>query len=152
MANRVTAWLQGANGFQRLWFVLSVLLLFYLALVNPFVLTANNNQFNYKMKWGVEQDFANPQCQPYLNKPIADLAEPPYSEKSNCRQLYNHRKYGRSSEALPYTREMYEREFFWDWWDPILKLSAVGIPVALIIAAMVYWTGKVIAWIVRGFR
>jgi len=47
---------------------------------------------------------------------------------------------------------MYEREFVWERWQPILMLSGIGIPVALFIAAIVYWTGKVIAWIVRGFR
>jgi hypothetical protein len=75
MATRLGNWLRRANGFQRLWFVLSIVLILYLTFVNPFVIRGSDLPA-YQYKWAVEREFKNPQCHPYLTERFEKLREP----------------------------------------------------------------------------
>jgi hypothetical protein len=57
-----------------------------------------------------------------------------------------------SNQETPLTLEKYERHFVWKLWEPILVFSGIGFVLAIILSALVYGMGKVVAWVVRGFR
>lgn len=145
-------WLQTANGWKRLWFVASALLLFYATLINPFTMTAEVRKGSYPFKWSVEKDYKNPSCKPYWTMPIVELKEPEYdSDGGSCWHLYTHRKYG-DSKKLPYTLEDYNSHFTWEAWEAILTVMGFGFVCSLILSALVYFSGRVIGWVFAGFK
>lgn len=148
----VKVWLQNANGWKRLWFVASALLLLYIVLINPFVMTADSRMGDYRFKWAVEKDYKNTDCQPYWTKPIDDLKEPKFdSEGGSCWHLYTHRKVYKPIK-LPYTAEDYNAHFSWRAWETIFSISGIGLVLSLITSALVYFVGRVVAWIFAGFK
>lgn len=123
-----------------------------MVLVNPFFM--QDRTALYQFKWAVEREFKNPECQPYLVKRIEELSEPPFDSdgRSSCWHIYTHRKlYGRD-RSPPFTLEQYERTFFWEIWEPLLIWSGFGFVLAAILSAVAYGMGKIVAWVVGGFR
>ncbi|MFA5940269.1 MAG: hypothetical protein WC809_13005 [Sinimarinibacterium sp.] len=152
--SKLKNWLQTANGWRRLWFVLSAFGLFYTTIVNPFVFSSRNDLSAYQYRWAVEKEFKNPECQSYSAKPLTELTEPEYQDSegnSGCYHIYNYRKYNNPTQT-PYTPDDLDRDFRDELWSELLMLSGLGFVGAIVLSAVVYFLGVVLAWIVRGFR
>lgn len=147
------AWLQRANGFQRLWLVLSVLFVLYMTLVWPF--SKSMERIGAEItRIGIEGDLDNPVCRPYQEKPLSELREPPnprtnMPSTSTCWWLYHERR-KKHYELPPYTREMLQADY--PKWEGMLGYSATGLVLSITTSALVYGIGAVVAWVLRGFR
>ena len=146
---KLKTWLQQANGWRRLWFVLSSISILYMILINPFVLNNQTNHFSYERKWKIEDDFENPVCKPYIEQSIKTLTEPEFG--SSCYYLYSERRY-QEHDVYPYTLEKYESDFEWREWKNILGIMGGGLLITIIISGLVYLFGVIIKWISIGFK
>lgn len=152
MAN-LKAWLQAANGWKRLWFVLTALGVLYCFLINPFVLSSKSSLSRYQYKWAVEKELKNPECQPFSKKPLSELTEPNYNNsegREGCYHLYNYRHF-HNQTTIPYTQESLDSDFTKEIWGELLTLSGVGGLIAGMLSATIYFLGWLVAWIVAGF-
>lgn len=147
---KLKTWLQQANGWKRLWFVLSSISILYMVLINPFVLNDKNNISKYEWKWKVEDDFKKPECITYIEKPINLLIHP--KDGSTCIYLYAERKIRQEHDVYPYTLEKYESDFEWREWKNILGIMGGGLLITIIISGLVYFFGVIINWIRIGFK
>lgn len=152
--NRLKNWLRTANGWKRLWFVLSAFGLFYMTVVNPFVLSSQNNLSRYQYRWAVEKEFKNPECRLYSIKPLIELTEPEYQDSEGnkgCYHIYNYRKYNNPTK-VPYTSDDLGKDFTQELWGEIVALSGLGVVGTMVLSALVYFLGVVVAWVITGFR
>ena len=152
--NKLKNWIRTANGWKRLWFVLSAFGLFYTTVVNPFVLSGQNNLSRYQYRWAVEKELKNPECQLYSAKPLAELAEPEYQDgegNKGCYHIYSYRKYNNPTK-VPYTSDDLDRDFRQELWGEILALAGLGFLGAIVLSVVVYFLGVVVAWVAMGFR
>ena len=152
--NKLKSWLRTANGWKRLWFVLSAFSLFYMTAVNPFVISNQNSLSRYQYRWAVEKELKNPECRPYSMKLLLELTEPEYQDSEGnkgCYHIYNYRKYNNSIK-IPYTSDDLEKDFKQELWGEILLLSGLGVVGAIVLSAIVYFLGVVVAWVTTGFR
>jgi len=123
-------------------------------LINPFVLTADRHRDRYQYQRAVTEELKNPECQAYAQKPLPELTEPKYNDsegREGCYHLYNHRHYNNQTK-IPYTLEDLKTDSFRTMWGEILALSGIGIVVAGVLSALVYFFGTVVAWVTAGFR
>jgi len=152
--NRIKNWLRTANGWKRLWFVLSAFGLFYMILINPFVLSNQSSLPRYQYRWAVERELKNPECRQYSIKPLVELTEPEYQDSDGnkgCYHVYNYRKYNNPTK-VPYTSDDLDSDFRREIWGEILVLSGLGAVGAIVLSALVYFLGVVVAWVITGFR
>jgi len=152
--NKFKNWLRTANGWKRLWFVLSAFGLLYATLVNPFVLSSQHHLSRYQYRWAVERELKNQECQLYSIKPLAELSEPEYQDSEGnkgCYHIYNYRKYNNPTKA-PYTSDDLDSDFRREIWGDILVLSGVGLIGAIVLSSGVYFLGVIVAWVVMGFK
>jgi hypothetical protein len=149
----VKNWLKNSNGWQRLWLVLSLLGFLYAAGIEPFLAWGRTSHYNYELVWKVEQQLLNPDCKDYAEKPFASLQEPDRSvgDEDGCWRLYSYRKIYKP-KTLPLTAEALYEELHRSRWEYIRDNSiALGL-FAVLLSALVYWAGVVVAWIGRGFK
>jgi hypothetical protein len=78
------------NGWQRLWFVGTILSLFAFAVVYPVIERGRLRDFSYTR--AVEMDYNNPACSRFLAQPFEALQEPPYADGGTCWHIYTSRK------------------------------------------------------------
>lgn len=152
--NKLKTWLRTANGWRRLWFVLSAFGLFYMTVINPFVLRTSDNLSAYQYRWAVEKELKNPECRSYSTRPFTELTEPEYQDSDGnkgCYHIYNYRKYNNPTK-VPYTADDLNKDFSSKVWSEILALSGLGLVGAAVISAIVYFLGAVVAWVLMGFR
>ena len=152
--NKLKAWLRNANGWRRLWFVLSVLGLFYMVIFNPLVVSNSQNLAKYEYRWAVEKELKNPECAPFSITPFTELTEPEYQDsegRKGCYHIYNYRKYHNQTKS-PYTTDDLDRDFEKERWSEIFMLSGLGLVGTVAVAAIVYFLGVIVAWVITGFR
>ena len=144
-------WLASANGWQRVWFVCSVLCVLYYTIIFPLSEVNKDRMHRYERLWATEKEMLNPICAPYMNSEFMTLREPPYSKDgSTCYHIYSHRKY--SGDDRPITVEGFTRHFNSQEREMWLSHIAVGALVATIFSMLLYGVGMVVAWIRRGFN
>lgn len=150
---KITSWLQNANGWQRIWFVLSVITFLYGSVVFPFKTYNENSRWLYEFRGAVARNLQNPDCNDYSTKPIDQLSEPEYFREGEkgCWHLYTYRK-SNNPMTIPYTLETLDHDFNKERWSEILSNSVSFGAVAIVFSALIYWFGVVIAWVVVGFR
>ena len=151
--NRLKNWLRTANGWKRLWFVLSAFGLLYMMLLNPFVLSSQSNLSRYQYRWAVEKELKNPECRIYSMKPLIELTEPEYQDSEGnkgCYHIYNYRKYNNSTK-VPYSSVELDKDFTQELWGEIFALSGLGVLGSIVLSALVYFLGKMVAWVISGF-
>lgn len=152
--NKLKNWLRIANGWKRLWFVLSAFGFFYATVINPFVLTSKSNLSQYQYRWAVEKELKKPECQLYSAKPLAELVEPEYQDSEGnqgCYHIYNYRKYNNPTK-VPYTMDDLDRDFRQELWGEIFVLAGLGLLGAIVLSVVMYFLGVVVAWVAMGFK
>jgi hypothetical protein len=152
--NKFRAWLKNANGWRRLWFVLSVFGLFFAVVINPFNENSRGYSSRLEFRLKVEEDLQNPECRDYYTKPLNQLVEPPFLDEDGnerCWHLFTHRKFD-DPTTVPYTLADLKRNFTKEERNNLLVLSAFGFVVTAILSALVYWLGLVVAWVIGGFK
>lgn len=123
-------------------------------LINPFVLSNQSSLPRYQYRWAVERELKNPECRQYSIKPLVELTEPEYQDSDGnkgCYHVYNYRKYNNPTK-VPYTSDDLDSDFRREIWGEILVLSGLGAVGAIVLSALVYFLGVVVAWVITGFR
>lgn len=140
------------NGWQRIWFVLTLLMVLYAVGFSYFaVYTYNPSSRHYRQ--AVLNDLKSPSCQPYVaTKNLGQLSEPAFSnDGGTCWHIYTSRKY-RERTTAPYTIEVYDTD------ERAYRLDQFGVgaamfsAMALVASALLYLAGYTVNWIRRGFR
>jgi hypothetical protein len=72
--NRFKEWLANANGWQRIWFVGSLLFILYSFVIWP---VNNGGAMYYGDYFKLRPLEKNPECQVFFNKPFDQLVKPP---------------------------------------------------------------------------
>lgn len=123
-------------------------------LINPFVLSNQSSLSRYQYRWAVERELKNPECRLYSIKPLVELTEPEYQDSDGnkgCYHIYNYRKYNNPTK-VPYTSDDLDSDFRREVWGEILVLSGLGAVGTIVLSALVYFLGVVVAWVITGFR
>jgi hypothetical protein len=144
-------WLLAANGWQRLWFVCSIICLLYFVIIFPLVEVDKGRSFRYESLWSTEKEMRNPNCATYMTSTFDKLAEPQYSKDgSTCYNIYIHRKYAENN--APITEAIYQQQFVSNERQLWLIYIGIGFAVSSFLATFVYGVGVVVRWIMNGFR
>ena len=137
------------NGWQRLWFALTVLSLLVFGLASPVVERGRTRDFSFR--WSIAADYLNADCTPYLELPFEKLQQPEYGSDGNCWHIYTTRQLEEDHKAHP-TFGAWATQDDRDYWFSVAQHVVFMVTLVLIMSALIYGLGKVIAWIVRGFR
>jgi len=143
-------WLRVANGWQRIWFVGTVVSALYFLVVFPMSETNKGYARRFQTDLAVERDLKNPACAEYMSGEFSKLVAPPYSDDGGCYHIYVHRKYSENhAEINPDLYEQYWKKREREYWR---MHTAVGAVLAVTVPALVYFLGLLVGWIARGFR
>ena len=146
----VKQWLVEANGWQRLWFVATVLCVLYGTIIFPLTETNKGLAFRHERLWAVEKEMKNPICAVYMSGDFEKLTYPDYStDGTTCYHIYSHRKYHDDHKAI--TESMYQQHFQSQEREMWLKLIAFGFFLSALLSSFVYGAGVVTFWIRSGF-
>lgn len=137
------------SGWQRLWLVLTLLAIAVFGLALPYLQVSKSYPYDYQQ--AARKDYNNPDCVPYFTLPFEQLAEPKFGEGGTCWHIYTSRQFEAGSRAFATYDEWLENDNA-DWWGRLWGWLAASSALVLVLAIVVYGLGKVIAWVVRGFR
>jgi hypothetical protein len=138
------------NGWQRLWFVIAAGFVAYGVFIQPFRDCDAGHLSSIEYGFKLERDLENPNCKAYQTDELSQLKEPPFSEwGGTCWHLYNSRKY---NNVVPYTFEVYESGRLQRLYSCLGIGALIYGLIAVILAAMLYGAGAIIAWIRGGFK
>lgn len=148
---KLKQWLVAANGWQRIWFVCSIISILYFVIIFPLIEVNEGSSFRYSTKRAIENEMKNPECAIYMNGAFAQLNEPEFDPdgKKSCYNIYIHRKY--SDQNRPITNSSYGEQFVVEERKKWMMYIGVGAFIAVLLSAFVYGTGVVLSWIARGF-
>ena len=144
-------WLIDANGWQRIWFVCSVVCFMYFIVIFPFMETKRGNSFRYERLWAAEKEMKNQICALYMTEEVGKLAKPEYSnDGSTCYHIYSHRYY--SDDKRPITETIYQEYFGSNEREIWLRCIGLGFMLATLLTASFYGLGVVTSWVINGFK
>ncbi len=145
-------WLVDANGWQRIWFVGTVICFLYFIVIYPLAETNKGSSFRYSTKWAIENEMKNPECAVYMSGTFSELKEPDFDPdgRTGCYNIYVHRKYW--DENKPITKSSYDEHFVSEERERWATYIGMGALIAVVLSAFVYGAGVVVSWIVRGFK
>lgn len=147
----VKEWLIASNGWQRIWFVCSIVCFLYFTVIFPLTESNKGSSFRYEMRWATEREMKNPMCAPYMAIEFSKLIEPEYStDGSTCYHIHSHRKY--SDDKSPITEKIYQQRFDSNEREKWLMFIGMGAFISTLLVAFVYGVGVVISWITKGFK
>lgn len=143
------------NGWQRIWFVLTMVIWICAAILYPAYMVAQSvMKLDESIGRPILAEYASGKCNSYISEPLASLTEPDSNRPPpNCSYIYNLRTIDskRGLTETPYTLEQFKAnnqakawEKFRSGFDPISILVALG-------SVVVYFLGWLIAWVRRGF-
>lgn len=146
--SKLKNWLRTSNGWKRLWFVILILSLLF-SIFEGIVQTNLGWTGNNLYATSIYEDYKNPKCEPYINKPLNQLTEPEYD--SGCWYIYTHRKYLKE-DIYPYTEKMYKSGENWSYLVDLLTWISIYSLISLIGSLLLYGLGLIFNWIVIGFK
>ena len=150
MALELKARLKRANGWCRIWFLLSVLGVLYGTFIFPFVDTGNIRAAELQFSLAIKTEMENPVCQAYMSAPQNTLSLQTYG--SPCYHLYLHRSHSGEKGRQPLTKEGFAAEEQRAIWLRLGFGALLGGTCALLLSALAYFVGFLFAWVVSGFR
>jgi hypothetical protein len=145
----MTSRLARLNGWQRLWLVGSICLGLWFIGWWPLTVAGEQHYQSWDYRIAIEKEFTNPGCRDYQERPINALHEPGLGQ--DCYYIYFSRRYG-DTRTVPYTLAAYDRNRDAQWRNAYLIGLFFGSAGTVIVSALVYFVGWVMAWIIRGFR
>lgn len=148
---RFKEWLNDSNGWQRIWFVATLVMVSYFVFVFPFVETGRHNMFEYEEYRAIEKEFRREECARYMSERFEKLEEPDFSANSDtgCYRIYRSRK--SLPDHKPVTLDGYQKEFESAHWDRFFIAMASGFLFASLLSTIIYGIGYVFAWVLKGF-
>lgn len=144
---KIKEWLSNANGWQRLWFVGSLIFILYSAVIWP---VNNGGAMYYGDYFKIGPLEKNPECQVFFDKPFGQLAKPSYEHE--CYEVYAAREIYGDSIPGNFTAEKYLNRLREIHDNHIMEGRLFGLVGSLLITILVYGSGLVFAWIVKGFK
>jgi hypothetical protein len=146
LINKVNRWIKSANGWKRLWLVLSLALLVYNMVVVPIKLVHWPNDYNE-----VVGAIKNPICRPYLTERIENLSEPDSANLDGiCILLYRHREIY-VEDLSSYSLDLYIKETRQKYLLGFIMASTFGLILSIFLSAAIYFLGLICNWIRIGF-
>ena len=147
----IKSWVQRTNGWQRLWLVGSVAGFIYLCLFLPIRETnLSTSYWNNKFS-RLSVESRKPECDPYMNLPLDQLAEPPFNE--GCYNIYIHRQIWLDNQpSRPFTLKSVNDEMNSEYQKLLLEWFGIGAVLTTLISAITYGLGSLTAWVIKGFR
>jgi hypothetical protein len=144
-------WLIAANGWQRIWFVCSLITILYYAIIYPIQESNKGSSFRYQMLWAAEREMKNPLCGTYMQGDFGTLIEPKYSEDgSTCYNIFVHRKYLEGNKSI--TESSFNENFKKEERERWLMHIGIGLLISTMFSALLYGLGVIVAWIIKGFK
>jgi hypothetical protein len=137
------------NGWQRLWFAVTAIAIVVFGLIYPVVNMNSRRDFTFRLS--VEKDYNNPACAKFLSEPFELLQEPAFGDDGNCYHIYTSRQYANNRESFP-TYEDWVSDNNAAFWSSVFGLCFASTVMILLISAVVYGLGRIVGWIVNGFR
>lgn len=138
--------LKTSNGWIRLWIVISVSGLLYGSIWWPL---STVGQMKFGDFYEIQKDYENPQCSAYFNAPMGQLIEPKYN--TPCYYAYNNRKYyGNSNES--FSPDSFLKEKGKLHRSDLYEHMLVGGIGSLIFSIILYILGRIINWVIKGFK
>lgn len=138
------------NGWQRLWVVGTVFVVFAFGIVTPYLQLSRSYPYDYQ--WATQKDYDNPNCASYFELRFEQLTEPPFvNGGGSCWHIYTSRKHEDGHRAFP-TYADWRAEDNADWWNNVWGMLAGMSVIVLMLSLVVYGLGMVVAWVIRGFR
>jgi hypothetical protein len=149
---RFKEWLKDSNGWQRIWFVATLVVISYFVFVFPFVETGRHNIFRYEQYRAIEKEFLREDCARYMSERFENLEVPNFSVNSDtgCYRIYRERE--SLPDHKPITPDDYRKEFESAHWDRFFVAMVSGLLFAALLSAIFYGFGYVVAWVLKGFR
>ena len=149
---RFKEWLKDSNGWQRMWFVATLLMISYSVFVFPFVETGRHNIFRYEEYSAIEKEFHREECARYMSEKFENLEVPDFSVNSDtgCYRIYREREF--LPDRKPITLDSYRKEFESAHWNRFFVAMVSGLLFAALLSAIFYGFGSVVAWVLKGFR
>jgi hypothetical protein len=137
------------NGWQRLWLVGTVLSLVAFAGFYPVFVWGG--QKDYTFGWAIQKDYANPACAAFLTLPFDQLREPPFGDGGTCWHIYTTRHFEEGHKAYM-TYEEWAAADNREFWSKVGMVSVAMAAVVAVLSGLVYAAGKIVGWVIRGFR
>lgn len=144
---KIKEWLNSANGWQRLWFVCSLLFILYSAVIWPL---NKGGVMSYRDYFVIESLEKNPECHVYFNKSFSQLVKPSYDH--TCYDVYSAREIYGDSIPGEFTSEKYLDRLREIHNKHIMEGRLIGLVGSMVITILVYGAGWVFAWIIKGFK
>lgn len=141
-----------ANGWQRIWFVTTVLTFLYFCLLFPFIRSVDGSDYRYSTLRAIEAEMKNPICAEYMSKSFSEPREPAFDKSgmNGCYNIYLHRKYLKDNKSI--TEKEYQSKLEEEHSERVLGFAAIGLISAILLSVFVYGVGFVISWIIKGFK
>jgi hypothetical protein len=154
MLSRLKAKINRMNGWRRAWLVISVLGFVFAITIAPLNVHAPYERAAYDEKWAVEKNLDNPDCLQYSLQPFEKLVEPPWAglnDPKSCYRLYAYRKHN-NQVSFPYTKQQLDKDFAIKIWSDLGLIALIYGVIAILLSALVYFAGFLVAWVLAGFR
>ena len=148
-------WLKKANGWQRIWFVITSIGLFLSIFILPFVLYLFTISELRDTEWRIIKQIQTPECLSFRIKPMKNLSLDD-SARKNCLSLYLFRKSSDYPNNTPITAEKVTKAINEKIWKNIFAGLALLLSLTIITSGLVYglvkYSNILIKWIYKGFR
>jgi len=132
------------NGWRRLWVVITVVGFFY-AIGWGFVEGAKQ----YRVEYEVLSAFGNPRCNAVIQMPARAKLNPEPRYEDPCWNLYLYRSI---YDGAAQTKDGYIEHMNSNQNRVILQTVGVGLVLWLLAVGILYGAGKIVAWVMQGFR
>ena len=150
------AWIKTANGWERLWLVITAASVLYAVTGGTATLIEPGNKYRYENRSAILREMSRPQCAAYMNRPFNELPKPEYYNSSDyvakptCLYIYQERE-AYDPTTVPYTEEVYRSRFSASYYSLLFEMMGGSLLVALGFSILLYLFGWVAAWIRWGF-
>ena len=151
-------WLRKANGWQRIWFVITSIGLFLSIFILPFVLSWDINIGERREQRKIINQIQTPECLPYTIKPMKELKpiKATGSDYEACGSIYYFRKLSDYPNNTPITAEKVNKAIVEKMWKNIFAYLAILLSLTIITSVLVYglvkYSNIFIKWIYKGFK
>jgi len=134
------------SGWQRLWFVTTILAFLFAGLIYPVAVISQGNPGQRAYRDMLLKDLSAEKCRPYVTQPIGELREPPaLLYGMDCSALYLSRK-AASRDIHPYSVEIYDKREAARKLEGLFPLMVLSSSLTLAASVLVYAFGLGIAW------